>query len=132
MGDILESAQALFTNIPNGMWYALLVSATISLFLQLIKKWLEVQSEKVINALSVMFSFIPVVVDYLLHEASVNPSLLGQRTLMIVGMTQLVYQYAIKPTTNMLRDAKNYRIAKEVGSESVHSVLPATTSDFSE
>lgn len=128
MNETLNALSNFFNdfNVPNGVYYAMLLATTISLILQRAKKWLEIQSDRVINFLGLALSFVGVAIDSLLSEASSNPSILGQRTLLVVGVIQLMYQFVIKPGHNLIRDAKATRQARDE-STVVTTVFPATT-----
>lgn len=85
----------------------------VSVVLQLAKKWLSLQSEKVVNFLLAVFSFIPVAVQYVIQAAQQNPAILGQRTAVIMGLSTVLYHQLVKPTTNLLKDAKAERERRE-------------------
>lgn len=102
----------------------------VTVLLQLVKKWLSVQSDKVVNVLLVVFSAIPVAVNYLLQTVTVNPGTLGARTAAIVGLSTVLYQQLVKPTTNLLRDAKIERERRErLLAESTPLTTPIVTDE---
>jgi hypothetical protein len=96
--------------------HALLVfiagSGIVSILLQNVKRWLSLQSDKVIHFLLVVFSFATVAVNYLVGAASQNPKVLGPETIMLVGGATTIYRFLIKPASNLLIDANKERERK--------------------
>lgn len=75
--------------IPDPAW-TLLISAVVSMILQGIKKWLDVQSDKVITFILTALSFAGSAIEYYASTASQNPTILGQKTVVIVGSATLI------------------------------------------
>lgn len=105
----MDTILNLFHSIPSDAYTTVIVAGVVSLVLQAIKKWLAVQSEKVITFLLMILSFGSVSIEYLLGEATKNPALLGPKTFLIMGLTAPIYRYLIKPVTLLAQDAKTYR-----------------------
>lgn len=112
----------LYHQVPSSAWHALFASAGVSVVLQKVKKWLSLQSPAIIHFLLIVFSFIPVAINYLMGAASTNPKVLGAQTFLILGLSNTIYRFAIKPTSNLLEDAKNERERKATQTASDASV----------
>ena len=110
---MLENANELLTSVPDGAWLALVSAGAISLIMQGLKKWISLQSDKVITFLLTALSFIAASFDFVVRTVDANPMFLGQKTAVILGLTLPVYRYVIKPFTTLLTDAKAYRVTKE-------------------
>jgi len=112
----MEMVTEILNNVPNGTYLAVGAGFAVSLILQLLKKWLALQSEKVINFLLGALSFITVAIQYLTTAVSQNPSVLGTRTTAVVTAALAAYHFkylGIKDLSNLLKDAKAYRERKE-------------------
>lgn len=112
-------------NIIRAVFAFLAASGLVSIVLQNTKRWLSLQSPKVIHFLLVVLSFVTVAVNYLIGAASQNPKILGPETLMLVGGASTLYHYAIKPLSNILTDATNLRAlkAKQAANEVIVSTV---------
>lgn len=109
----MESIVDFFSQVPPSTYEAIGTALGISVLLQGFKKWLQLQSPKVITFLLTALSFLATAIDYLSQSVASNPSLMGQRTMVIVGLTNILYHYIVKPTTNLVSDAKEYRLRKD-------------------
>lgn len=121
-------------NVPAGTGWAVVAALAVSLILQALKKWLELQSDKVINFLLGVLSFSVVAINYLTQAVSQNPTVLGQRTFIVMGVATTLYNFLIKPTNIVLKDAKAYRERKNriadqavAGTVPIESVVPIVT-----
>ena len=54
-------------------------------------------------------SFLVAGIDYINQAAINNPTILGERTASIVGLSTLLYRYIVKPLSNIFADAKKHR-----------------------
>lgn len=99
----------IFTSVPESVWLAVGGAVGVSLIVQPLKRWLGLQSDKVVLFLTSTVAFAGVAVEYLLSAAAENPTILGQRTAVILGISQLAYRFLIKPSSNLLADAKAER-----------------------
>lgn len=112
----METLHHIWNSIP---WAtvrdAVIAAGGVSVAVQVFKKWLALQSEKVITFLVGVVSFIAVGINYLMGAAAQNPMILGQRTAALVGLATLIYQapgIGIKTLSGILRDAKTLREAQ--------------------
>lgn len=121
---MLQTLLDTITNIPDSVWQAIGVALGISVLLQGLKNWLSLQSDKVITFLLTALAFISASIDYLSQAALVNPSVLGQDTVALVGLSTLLYRYAVKPLTNLIGDAKQYRARKERVAVTTEELIP--------
>lgn len=108
----MDSVLELLNNIPTGTYEAIGAALGISVLLQGIKKWLSIQSDKVVAFLLSGLSFITVAIDYLMQAVHTNPSILGQQSVTIVGLSTILYRFMIKPASTLVADAKEYRLSK--------------------
>lgn len=113
MESVLSSINTMLDSVPDKSLMYLLIGVAISVALQFFKRWLSIQSDKVITFMLGAFSFIVVAIDYLISQAAQNPSILGGNTLMFMGATTTLYHYVVKPMTNIVRDAKAFREVQE-------------------
>lgn len=108
----MEFPVELLNEIPNGAYIAVVGGLVASLFLQGLKKWLDLQSDKVITLVLISMSFIISAIDYLMQAVAVSPMALGQDTATIVGIATAFYRFIIKPANNLVVDAKTLRQSK--------------------
>lgn len=111
--DFLQNIVDAFSSIPMSAWEAIGAALGISVLLQGLKNWLSLQSDKVITFLLGSLSFVAAAIDYLSQAAMSNPAVLGQDTAAIVGLSTILYRYIVKPTSNLISDAREYRARKE-------------------
>jgi len=127
----MDMLTEILNNVPAGTGYAVLAGFGVSLALQLLKKWLALQSEKVINFLLGVLSFVAVAIQYLTATISQNPSVLGTRTTAVVTAALAAYHFkylGVKDLTHLLRDAKAYRQRKDRVAEA--GFVPAGDKDM--
>ena len=128
MDSVFSTINSILDSVPDKTLIYVLIGLLISVGLQFFKRWLSIQSDKVITFMLGAFSFIVVAIDYLISQAAQNPSILGGNTLMFMGATTTLYHYVVKPMTNIVRDAKAYREAPNViPTEDGSVVVPAAT-----
>lgn len=132
----MENISDVVNNIPTSTYTALgltLAAAGVSILLQLLKKWLSLQSDKVITILFIGLSFATAALDYLLSNASDNPKVLALRTFFLAGLATPIYRFLVKPATQLLVDAKieRERKAKSVAPVVNKEVPEATGNEFS-
>jgi len=113
MENLINSVVHFLQQVPwDVVGQALVASGIVSVVLQALKKWLSLQSPKVINTLLFVVSSLTVGLNWLLSSSASNPTLLGQQTAAIAGLSGLLYQFFIKPASNVLSDAKQLREQK--------------------
>lgn len=105
----METIHTIINHVPSDMWYALIGGPVVSIVLQKFKKWLGVQSEKVVVFTLFLFSFIGSAISYFASAAVQNPMILGPETAMILSVALGFYHLIGKPFTNLLQDAKALR-----------------------
>ena len=97
----MHSILNYLTTIPSSTWTTLLAylagSAGVASLLQLLKKKLHIDSAKVISALLGLFSFVAAAGDYIINQATQNPSVLGRNTAYIVSLAFFVHRFAVSP-----------------------------------
>jgi hypothetical protein len=99
-------------DIPVTAVYALIAAFVVSVLLQVIKKWLSIQSDKIITFILGSLSFLTVGFDALTQQVAQNPSLLGPKTFMLMGLATTVYRYAVKPASTLMQEVKELRERK--------------------
>lgn len=109
----MDTVSQYLSSIPEGAYYALVAGLVVSLLLQFFKKWLQLQSDKVITFLLMCFSFASVAIDQLTNAVAQNPQALGGKTFLIMGIATTLYRYLVKPASTLVSDAKEYRLRKE-------------------
>jgi len=111
----MDQVLSAFHQVPHSVWmglFALVVSAVLSVLVQVIKHYLEGLNEKTLMTLLGTFSFAASAINYLLGHAQANPTILGQETATLVGLATVMYRFAVKPGYSLLIDAKATREAK--------------------
>lgn len=106
----MDTATDLLKAIPDSALFASAGALLVSIALQYVKKWAQLQSDKVIAFVLLCLSFVPVAISYITNEATLNPNFLGKWTFIIMGLSQLAYRFAVKPVTNVFEDAKKLRV----------------------
>ena len=120
----MELVTNLLGNIPTGTYEAVGAALVVSVLLQGLKNWLSLQSPKVITFLLAALSFVTVAIDSLLQTVSQNPNALGQKTAAVIGVATLVYRYAVKPMSNLTRDAKELREKRALENQGETIITP--------
>lgn len=123
----MDTVVHAWQSIPHSFWVALGASGIISVVLQFIKHWLEELSPKVLMTLLTTFSFGAAAINYLLGNASTNPTLLGQQTASLVGLATILYRFVIGPGTKLMVDAKAERARQDALKAATPAVPGATT-----
>lgn len=129
MHEVLD----FLNRIPAGTWEIILASGVISPFLQSIKHWLSVQSDKVMFTLLVLASGVVATGHYLLVTPSTNPSIIALQTALLSFMTQPFYFFLVKPLYKSLTDglSKEAKSAIEpVGGIPMATPETVATTDF--
>lgn len=94
MNNILHYINIIVSHIP---WAAVAASGVISPLLMMIKKWLDIKSEKVLISLVGLMSAGAVMANYLLHVPTSDPSIIAIQTAVVGFMTQPIYYFIVKP-----------------------------------
>lgn len=126
----MEQITTLLNAIPDGTFYVVAVGLVVSILLQVFKHWLQLQSDKVITFLLMCLSFISVAIDFLTQTVAQNPTAMGAKTFLIMGVSTTLYRYIVKPVTGIVQDAKVYRDGKVKAAES--TTVTAGSSDAPE
>jgi peptidoglycan/LPS O-acetylase OafA/YrhL len=114
---------AIVNSLPPEVWFVLLgsVVATVT---QFAKKWLSLQSPKVVMALTTALSVVATVVPSLLAAINHNPAVLGQHAVAVLGAATLLYRYVIQPADAFLQNYRQYKAAQSA--QVTSPVVPAT------
>jgi hypothetical protein len=78
-------------------WAAIAASSVISPFLVGVKKWLSIQSERVMVLLVIGLSMAAAGLNYLLHVPTHDPSIIALQGAVVAFMTQPMYFFIVKP-----------------------------------
>lgn len=116
--EVIQGVIDALGSIPASAWGAIGAALGISVILEGLKHKLSLQSDKVITFLLGALSFMAAAIDYLTQASLANPTILGQETVAIVGLATILYRYVVKPLTNLVKDAKEYRQRKDRIAES--------------
>lgn len=81
----------------------------VSLVLQNVKRWLSLQSHRVIMFLNLGFCFVLAAVHYVATVPTQDPRIIAAQALLLTGLNQPIYHTIIKPIGNLLSDAKAER-----------------------
>lgn len=92
--NILNTLNQLAVAMP---WDALIAAGILSPALVAIKKWLSIQSEKVMVTLVIVLAAAAAGVTYLMTATFTDPSMIGVKTAIIAFMSQPVYFFIVKP-----------------------------------
>ena len=106
---MLDQTTDIIGSIPEAAYLAVFAGLGVSIVLQVFKKWLALQSDKLVTFLLMLMSFIPVALDYVMNQVAQNPAVLGSKTFLVMGLATTAYRYIVKPATTILEDAKKFR-----------------------
>jgi hypothetical protein len=94
MEQVLSTLNTISQAIP---WDLVMASGILSPAVLLVKKWLHLQSEKVMMTLVLVLSMIGSAVTYILSTNSADPSIIAVQGLMVAAMSQPVFFLVVKP-----------------------------------
>jgi hypothetical protein len=100
ISQVLQTINDFATYMP---WDALLAAGIISPTLVGFKKWLSIQSERVMILLVILVSLGTVTSHYLLTVPTHDPSIIGVQTAVLAFMTQPVFFFIVKPAIAFFR-----------------------------
>lgn len=99
MNQVLLILNTIATNVP---WDLVIASGVLSPVLVIVKKWLDIQSEKVMMTLVLVFGMLGATATYLLTVETADPTIIAAQGLMVAAMSQPFYFLVIKPTFTWL------------------------------
>lgn len=117
-------------HIPDGTWLVIVAGSLVSILLQFIKKWLDLQSDKVVTLLLNVFSFIATSLHYIIAAGAANPLVLGQQTVLIVGISTILYRYIFKDATTYLAVKRDARKQKKLDKNITPPIEAAPVQEF--
>ena len=121
---MISSIVHFYHSIPKEVWALLASSIGLSAVQMKLTKWFSLQSDKVKQFVTGLISLLAVVVPAITGLLSASPQILGAyTTLVFTGMT-FSYRYVVKPASNLLKDAKAYRV------QDTPAVLVVPANDF--
>lgn len=94
MDQILPTLNTIAQAIP---WDLVAASGILSPVVLLVKKWLSIQSEKVMMTLVLVLSMLGSAVTYILSTTSADPTIIAAQGFIVAAMSQPVYYLAVKP-----------------------------------
>ncbi len=99
MEQVISILNTIATNIP---WDLVIASGILSPLLVIIKKWMHIQSEKVMMSLVLLFGVLGAAATYLLTVETADPSIIAVQGLMIAAMSQPIFFILVKPAATWL------------------------------
>jgi hypothetical protein len=120
---LLNETVIVFAQVPSGFWQVLLASGVLSPFLKAVQHWWDIQSEKLMIGLVILFAFVAAGLHYLLTTPSGNPSIIAVQTALIGFTMQPIYFLAVKPLYRYLTD--RFGAAKDILDELKTASVPA-------
>lgn len=120
MNDILPTINHIATMIP---WDLVAASGILSPLALGIKKWLSIQSERVMMTLVLVLSVVGATATYLMTVTTSDPSIIAVRGLMIAAMSQPFYYLIVKPSYTWL--AAELAKARAFDAEVKSAAIPA-------
>ncbi|MBS4040367.1 MAG: hypothetical protein KGZ81_07170 [Flavobacteriales bacterium] len=121
--DVLTWLVALPSQVPPTVWALLASSLGVSVILQGIKKKFQLSSPKVILTLATIFSFAAAGLEVFVLSATNDPNLLGQYTTVTLGISTILYRFAVQPATSFLGEVKDFQEAKKLGTVATPAVV---------
>lgn len=94
MEQVISILNWLAVNIP---WDLVIASGILSPVVLIVKKWLHLQSEKVMMTLVLVLSMLGSALTYILTSSSDVPSIIATQGLMVAAMSQPIYFLCLKP-----------------------------------
>jgi hypothetical protein len=116
---------SLISSLPPEVWFVIL-GGVVSVVTQAAKKWLNLQSPKVILTLTSTLSLLVTIIPSLLASVSHNPSVLGQHAVLVIGAATLLYRYVIQPADTFLINYKQFKTSQTAAAP-VAFAAPAPT-----
>lgn len=101
----------IINSLPPEVWLAVL-GGVVSVVTQAAKKWLDLQSPRVVMALTTALSVVATAVPSLLSAVSHDPTILGQHAAIVIGIATLAYRYIIQPADSFLVGYKQYKASQ--------------------
>lgn len=105
----MEIITNVLSEVPTGAYLASGGALAVSLLLEALKKWTNLQSDKMITFLLMALSFGASALEYLMTAIAANPGILGTHTAVLMGLATVLYRYIVKPSRTLLQDAKAFR-----------------------
>jgi hypothetical protein len=106
IAHLLIAISSWLTNHKEIVGLVLAASGGVSLTLEPVKRWLQLQSKLTISIYHYLFALIPVGVHYIQGSHSTNPLIIFAQAFIILGTNQFVYPMFTKPLTGIFLDAK--------------------------
>lgn len=94
MEQVLSTLNTIAAAIP---WDLVAASGILSPVVLLIKKWLHLQSEKVMMTLVLVFGMVGAAATYFIGAKFSDPSMIAVQGLMVAAMSQPFYYLVVKP-----------------------------------
>lgn len=106
-----------FSSVPSSVWVLLGASLGITGVQATIKAFVENEDNQLSPATNVLIlaalSSLASGADFLTSSAQTNPTILGTHTVLLVGVTHLLYNFAIRPLLNVISDAQAHRASQK-------------------
>lgn len=126
------------SHIPAETWAFLGSSLGVSVIMQGLKHWLDEQVDpRWLITITTLLSGLAACLVFVINGLTQNPMLLGSDTATILGITTLLYRFAVAPAYGFLLDVHEYQTSKkstlsdavenEIKTINATSVLPTTT-----
>lgn len=119
----------IINSLPPEVWFAIL-GGVVTVVTQATKKWLSLQSPKVIMALTAALSALATIIPALLTAVNHNPAVLGQHAVTVIGVATLLYRYIVQPADTFLENYKSYKataLAATAPAAPVATITPVAT-----
>ena len=106
---MIDSIVDFLNNSQGAILLTTIGGFVVSVTLEKIKKWLSLQSDKVITFLLTAFSFLAVAIESLLSSNPESLSAIGLNSTVIFFAANIAYRYVVKPGKGLIEDARAFR-----------------------
>jgi hypothetical protein len=132
--ELLNQTLELLQTVPyDTVIQSLAAAGVLSVLLQKIKTWFELQSDAVINFLLGGLSAVAALIQYLTTAVSQSPEIIPGRALGLMSVAVLVYHtpyIGVKALTGVLHDVKAVRASKAAKTEFAEVPLDSVQPQF--
>lgn len=113
MYELFNYLVTFFLSVPDQIYVLILGSAGVSVLSQVFKKALKIENERWVFSIVMVVALLGSVLDWLLTNNGLPPTIIGVQTSLLVGIAQPIYFYVIKPLNMVIAGYKANKAALE-------------------
>lgn len=108
--SVFTNIVSAFLSVPPEVYVTILGAGVVSVIVQILKKVLKLDSEKVVVTVFAAVAFAASGLEYLITAAELSPMFLGANTALLMGIATPLYRFVIKPLSLLI---SQYKLVKE-------------------